>query len=205
MKQKSPSEPFFVASTECSNTPNGLQKRGWQKLLQPLIDRVQSQYEPHRELRRAHILEGIEGLIFMSIPTQTPPYHRRYLFQSSNNHDTITCSRQCYRCSGCHDRTSRHATTNSGPTAATDATAAPPAVPAVPAVAANAAPVVPAVADIMVAAEAPQTADAVDAAVPVAIALSPPATVEAFTKFICLTHIVLMFELVLGFSSCLTC
>ena len=59
-------EPFFGCFDGMLKHANiGLQKRGLgeEVFLQPLIARVQSQYEPHRELRRAYILEGIEGLV----------------------------------------------------------------------------------------------------------------------------------------------
>ena len=59
-------EPFFGCfDGMLKHATIGLQKRGMgeEVYLQPLINRVQSQYEPHRELRRAYILEGIEGLI----------------------------------------------------------------------------------------------------------------------------------------------
>ncbi|EAO2488068.1 hypothetical protein D0059_25715 [Salmonella enterica] len=63
-----------------------------------------------------------------------------------------------------------------------DEIAAAPAVPEAPATEANAAPVVPAVADIIVAAEPPTTADAVLAATPaVAAPPTPPTIVDAFT------------------------
>ena len=58
-------EPFFGCFDGLLKQATGLQKRGMGEeiYLQPLIDRVQIQYEPHRDLRRAYILEGIEGFI----------------------------------------------------------------------------------------------------------------------------------------------
>ena len=59
-------EPFFGCfDGMLKHATIGLQKRGLgeEVYLQPLIDRVQRQYEPHRDLRRIYILEGMEGLI----------------------------------------------------------------------------------------------------------------------------------------------
>ncbi|EHB7716929.1 TPA: hypothetical protein PN993_004833 [Escherichia coli] len=71
-----------------------------------------------------------------------------------------------------------------------DETAAAPTVPDAPATEAKAAPVVPAVADIIVAADAPATVDAVEAAVP-AVARAPavPAIVDGLTILIFLLQI----------------
>ncbi|HDO7310717.1 TPA: hypothetical protein P4F21_003961 [Escherichia coli] len=71
-----------------------------------------------------------------------------------------------------------------------DETAAAPTVPDAPATEAKAAPVVPAVADIIVAADAPATVDAVEAAVP-AVAKAPavPAIVDGLTILIFLLQI----------------
>ena len=62
--------PFLSRTILCfdgmlKHASTGLQKRGLgeEVYLQPLIDRVQSRYEPHRESRGEHILEGIEGLV----------------------------------------------------------------------------------------------------------------------------------------------
>lgn len=59
-------EPFFGCfDGMLKHASIGLQKRGLgeEVYLQPLIERIQMQYEPHREDRRIYILEGIEGLI----------------------------------------------------------------------------------------------------------------------------------------------
>ncbi|WP_157924136.1 hypothetical protein [Escherichia coli] len=71
-----------------------------------------------------------------------------------------------------------------------DETAAAPTVPDAPATDAKAAPVVPAVADIIVAADAPATVDAVEAAVP-AVARAPavPAIVDGLAILIFLLQI----------------
>ncbi|EFU7683439.1 hypothetical protein HSY86_004642 [Escherichia coli] len=71
-----------------------------------------------------------------------------------------------------------------------DETAAAPTVPDAPATEAKAAPVVPAVADIIVAADAPATVDAVEAAVP-AVAKAPavPAIVDGLAILIFLLQI----------------
>lgn len=71
-----------------------------------------------------------------------------------------------------------------------DETAAAPTVPDAPATEARAAPVVPAVADIIVAADAPATVDAVEAAVP-AVARAPavPAIVDGLAILIFLLQI----------------
>nr|WP_235156144.1 hypothetical protein [Escherichia coli] len=71
-----------------------------------------------------------------------------------------------------------------------DETAAAPTVPDAPATEAKAAPVVPAVADIIVAADAPATVDAVEAAVPV-VAKAPavPAIVDGLAILIFLLQI----------------
>ncbi|EPC3651220.1 hypothetical protein U5E54_003851 [Escherichia coli] len=71
-----------------------------------------------------------------------------------------------------------------------DETAAAPTVPDAPATEAKAAPVVPAVADIIVAADAPATVDAVEAAVP-AVARAPavPAIVDGLAILIFLLQI----------------
>lgn len=71
-----------------------------------------------------------------------------------------------------------------------DETAAAPTVPDAPATEAKAAPVVPAVADIIVAADAPATVDAVEAAVP-AVARAPavPAIVDGLVILIFLLQI----------------
>ncbi|EGI6663791.1 TPA: hypothetical protein R0M99_004482 [Escherichia coli] len=71
-----------------------------------------------------------------------------------------------------------------------DETAAAPTVPDAPATEARAAPVVPAVADIIVAADAPATVDAVEAAVP-AVAKAPavPAIVDGLAILIFLLQI----------------
>ena len=49
----------------CSNTPPLAYKRGLgeEVYLQSLIDRVQSQYEPHREPEKSIHLRGIEGFV----------------------------------------------------------------------------------------------------------------------------------------------
>lgn len=59
-------EPFFGCFDGLLNSARiGLEKRGLgeEVYLAPLFERVLSQHEPHRELRRAYILEGIEGLV----------------------------------------------------------------------------------------------------------------------------------------------
>ena len=59
-------EPFFGCfDGMLKHAATGLQKRGLgeEVYLHPLIERIQMQHEPHRELRRSYILAGIEGLI----------------------------------------------------------------------------------------------------------------------------------------------
>lgn len=59
-------EPFFGCfDGMLKHATIGLQKRslGEEVYLQPLINRVQRQYEPHKELRRTYILEGMEGFV----------------------------------------------------------------------------------------------------------------------------------------------
>ena len=59
-------EPFFGCfDGMLKHATIGLQKRGLgeEVYLQPLTERIQKQYEPHRELRRTYILKGIEGLV----------------------------------------------------------------------------------------------------------------------------------------------
>ncbi len=59
-------EPFFGCFDGLlKHATTGLEKRGLgeEVYLSPLIERIERQYEPHRDLRRAYILEGIEGLV----------------------------------------------------------------------------------------------------------------------------------------------
>ena len=59
-------EPFFGCfDGMLKHATIGLQKRGLgeEVYLQPLLKRIHLQYEPHRELRRTYILQGMEGLV----------------------------------------------------------------------------------------------------------------------------------------------
>ena len=59
-------EPFFGCFDGLlGHARTGLQKRGLgeEVYLTPLVERITQQHEPHRELRRAYILDGIEGFM----------------------------------------------------------------------------------------------------------------------------------------------